>query len=130
MGTEVDISVSNSSGLSVEPTAITQSNSGDNETIAAGRKLSFSSNSSSVVQSSIANDNTHRRKSMLPFGRSGDSQSTIVYGTAILRRNCKPEDMSLCFSLILSERTFDIQCLNTADFDFLFYNLKDFCGIN
>lgn len=46
------------------------------------------------------------------------------YGTKILRRNkLKPEELSLSFSIILKDRSFDIQCLNEADFRFLYINI-------
>jgi hypothetical protein len=50
-------------------------------------------------------------------------------GTAILRRNVKQTDMktlSLCFSLIMPTRTFDIQCVSVEDFDVLYNNLCAF----
>jgi hypothetical protein len=49
----------------------------------------------------------------------------ILLGTSTLRKNCKPEDFKLSFSLILSDRTFDIQCLQKADYDTLFINLRE-----
>ena len=50
------------------------------------------------------------------------TQVTEKRGTEILRRNCKPKDLHLCFSFILPSRTLDIQCLSQADFDVLFPN--------
>lgn len=101
-----------------------------------GRKLSNGTETQSVA-TSVANSNlqggnkTHKRKSSFFSSNTGNSDSNGVYtGTAILRRNCKPEDLSLCFSLILPTRTFDIQCLDVADFDLLFYNLKEMCSRN
>eukprot|EP01039_Chlorochromonas_danica_P003720 gene3720-4069_t len=49
----------------------------------------------------------------------------ILYGTAALRRTCKPEHMALCISFILPDRTFDIQCLNQKDFNLLLINLRE-----
>lgn len=65
-----------------------------------------------------------KRRSTL-FGKKSGANA-VQFGTATLRRNCSEDDeLSLCFSLIMSERTFDVQCLNKEDFDFLFYNLKE-----
>jgi hypothetical protein len=46
-------------------------------------------------------------------------------GTMTLRRN-KPSltDLELCFSLMVTSRTIDIQCLTKADFDFLYCNFR------
>jgi hypothetical protein len=49
----------------------------------------------------------------------------ILLGTSTLRKNCKAEDFKLCFSLILPDRTFDIQFLQKADYDTLFINLRE-----
>lgn len=35
---------------------------------------------------------------------SKESDETLLYGTATLRRTCKPEDLPLCISLILPDR--------------------------
>lgn len=51
-----------------------------------------------------------RKKSLL-------EQGAILYGTLNLRRNCKPEDMPMCLSLILPDRTFDIQFTNKKDLE-------------
>ena len=45
-------------------------------------------------------------------------------GTQTFRKNKLPlSEIELCFSLITFDRTYDFQCLNKADFDFLYYNL-------
>lgn len=49
----------------------------------------------------------------------------ILLGTANLRRHCKAEDYKLSFSLILPDRTFDVQCLSRQDYDTLVINLRE-----
>lgn len=64
------------------------------------------------------------KKSVFGSLFSGD-KNKIMYGTSVLRKSCSPEEMSLCLSLILPDRTFDMQCLSRKDFDFLSVYLKE-----
>jgi hypothetical protein len=43
-----------------------------------------------------------RRSTMSKF--LGSSKDEVLFGTAILRRTCKPEDMHLSFSLLMQDR--------------------------
>lgn len=55
----------------------------------------------------------------------GGARDEILYGTAALRRTCKPEHLPLCISLIMPDRTLDMQCLNQKDFNLLLINLRE-----
>jgi hypothetical protein len=66
------------------------------------------------------------RRASLSF--RGINDSTVYYGTAILRRTCKSDDMKLCLSLIMPERTFDIQCKSLEDLETLHNVLQEVCG--
>jgi hypothetical protein len=44
------------------------------------------------------------------------SKQCIPSCTAILSRNCNLDQLKRCISLVLPERTFDIQCINDSDF--------------
>lgn len=52
------------------------------------------------------------------------SGSKNLCGTAVLRKYATAISLPLCFSLVLPSRTFDLQCMNEGDFDFLFGNLS------
>lgn len=60
-------------------------------------------------------------------GNEPEKEGKQELGTAILRRNCQPEDLELCLSLILPARSFDIQCLDKASFHVLYTNLLRHC---
>ena len=64
------------------------------------------------------------------FFMGGKEKDVVLYGTAILRRSCKPEEMKLCISFILEDRTFDIQCFNQRDLDTLRINLNELISNN
>lgn len=66
------------------------------------------------------------RRASLSFRGIGDS--TVYYGTATLRRTCKIDDLKLCLSLIMPDRTFDIQCKTIQDLEMLYHVLQDVCG--
>lgn len=57
-------------------------------------------------------------------------KDVVLYGTPTLRRSCKEEDMKMCISLILEDRTFDIQCLQQRDMDTLRINLNELIHIH
>ena len=58
---------------------------------------------------------------------NNSNENNIKYGTKILRRDkLSVEDMHRSFSIILPDRTFDIQCLTSTDFHFLFNNIKNY----
>jgi len=152
MGTEIDptasrihphLSSSHATSYSSAASPVSTSDTLDDgalhpEGTSPGRKLSNGSETQSVAtsvalstQQGTSGKSQYKRKSSFFSSSAGSSDSSGVYtGTATLRRNCKPEDLSLCFSLILPSRTFDIQCLDVADFDLLFYNLKELCSRN
>lgn len=67
-----------------------------------------------------------RRASLFRRGSSKYNldQGEVLYGTETLRRNCKPAEMALSLSLILKDRTFDIQFLNEEDFNLFLSNIK------
>lgn len=58
----------------------------------------------------------------------GLNDSTIYYGTPTLRRTCKFDDMRFCVSLIMPDRTFDIQCKTMEDLETLHRVLLEACG--
>jgi hypothetical protein len=45
-----------------------------------------------------------KRHSSLRFLGGGGDKDKVLYGTSILRRTCKPDDMHLCISLIMENR--------------------------
>jgi hypothetical protein len=61
-------------------------------------------------------------------GIDPDPSTPGLTGTAVLRRNCTPENLKLSFSLILTTRTFDIQCMNDSEYNFLFGNFSAYCN--
>lgn len=58
----------------------------------------------------------------------GLNDSTVYYGTPTLRRTCKFDDMRFCVSLIMPDRTFDIQCKTMEDLETLHRVLLEACG--
>ncbi len=62
----------------------------------------------------------------LRHGNEMDPESKKLTGTSILRRNCSKADLNTCFSFILPDRSFDIQCCNQNDFNLLYVNFKSF----
>lgn len=78
-----------------------------------------------VVESSSSNSMMRRMsKASSP---TGPANGKPLLGTATLRRSCKPQELELCFSLILPNRSFDIQCFNQSDYNLLFNNLERMC---
>ena len=100
--------------------------SNDDSVSVADTESVFNDNQSAVGSMAHHGQKAAKRRSSLFFTSAAAGDKTYT-GTATLRRHVKQEDLSLCFSLILPTRSFDIQCLEAADFDFLFYNLKDLC---
>lgn len=76
-------------------------------------------NSSDNLQKS----NSKRKKTIL-------DQGEVLYGTANLRRYCKPQDMPLCLSLITDARTFDIQFLNQKNCAEFLENMSILISVN
>lgn len=65
-----------------------------------------------------------RRASYTLRGKADDS---LYFGTATLRRTCKTDDMRFCLSLIMADRTFDIQCHSVEDLKTLHTSLLEVC---
>lgn len=61
-------------------------------------------------------------------GTDPDPNARGKVGTSILRKNCTKETLPLTFSLILSSRSFDIQCMNETEFNFLYGNFSAYCS--
>ena len=61
-------------------------------------------------------------------GIDPDPNANGKVGTAVIRKHCTKETLSLSFSLILSSRTFDIQCMNETEFNFLYGNFSAYCS--
>lgn len=57
----------------------------------------------------------------------GKPDNSVYFGTATLRRTCKAEDMRFCLSLIMADRTFDIQCRSLEDLNALHTILVEIC---
>lgn len=69
----------------------------------------------------------NRRNSFFSLGGGGKPSDIIKYGTKTLRKNkLSFEEMRVSFSIILKDRSFDIQCLNEKDFTFLYNNLLNY----
>jgi hypothetical protein len=66
------------------------------------------------------------RRASLSF--RGINDSSVYYGTAILRRTCKSDDMKLCLSLIMPDRSFGLQCKSPEDLEILRNILQEVCG--
>ena len=146
MGTEIDpscsaVPIDSNVGSPDSAAAVKGSGGGRAGASGSGKQSTYTNDDSvSVADSeSVYNDNQSVTGSAAPGQRAGKKRSSLFFsagspgdktftGTATLRRHVKQEDLSLCFSLILPNRSFDIQCLDTADFDFLFYNLKNLCA--
>lgn len=62
------------------------------------------------------------------YGTDPDPTNPSLCGTATLRKHCSPEDLETSFSLILPDRTFDIQCMNKYDCDVLVSGLREHCA--
>lgn len=68
--------------------------------------------------------------------RATDVESTTtkgqqLLGTAIFRKSrLAAAELALSFSLLLPDRSFDLQCLRKEDFDILYVNLKKLYNIN
>ena len=68
----------------------------------------------------------HKQSSNFFAGFFGSKEKdTVLFGTSILRRSCKPDEMKMCISFSLEDRTCDIQCLNQKDLDTLKINLNE-----
>lgn len=124
MGTELDPSHPSNGAQSLRK--VDSSNIGKNSSNSPTSQAPDDSASTLGEDNESAVGSTKRRSTF--FSASPISSDKTYTGTATLRRNVKQEDLSLCFSLILPTRTFDIQCLNVEDFDFLFYNIKELCS--
>lgn len=56
-----------------------------------------------------------------------DTPNVVLYGTNVLRRDCSPDQMELCFSLIMKDRTYDFECYSTEDYNLFVAGLKERC---
>eukprot|EP01036_Dinobryon_divergens_P033296 gene33296-43051_t len=138
MGTEIDPTCNAAqadSGISSPDSVQARSRGGgegkrsaytNDDSVSVADTESVFNDNQSVAGSAAHGQKAVKRRSSLFFTSPAAGDKTYT-GTATLRRHVKQEDLSLCFSLILPTRSFDIQCLEAADFDFLFYNLKDLC---
>ena len=61
-------------------------------------------------------------------GTEPDPTAKGKTGTAVLRKHCTKETIELSFSLINPSRTFDIQCMNETEFNFLYGNFAAYCN--
>ena len=75
-------------------------------------------------------DKSLRLREVLDVRRGIDPDPTAKgkIGTSILRKHSTKEMLTLSFSLILLSRTFDIQCMNETEFNFLYGNFSAYCS--
>jgi hypothetical protein len=101
------------------------------ESIRLGTEVDIEKSSNKPVRDDASDSGVVKKPSMLKRASMSFrmQESGILYGTATLRRTCKTEDMKLCISLIMPDRTFDIQCKSEEDLNLLYTTLSQVCSV-